>query len=297
MKLLISSLILLCLVCFVSSITLEQIIFSYLETGETFKYEETICSDNTYEIVTSGGEKLFIFEKTADRYYFVNNKTEIKNTLMCFYENYENRTLEGQFERLEEAKEGTKGFFDSRGEQEETCKQYTGIDRLPCEDQTTCLVACRTVYICGTYAFGIGYDFIDLIIAYKSNTEKLDKYENEYEELFDDAIEEKTLSSLEEIKDQLSEISKTSKNIELSDLTILYSFCPEISYKTSDLTSAKSIVLDIEETIAPLYEIDDTVNTIYSETNTRKADYEIPKGEINILMLNGQIINVAYFEE
>jgi hypothetical protein len=74
-------------------------------------------------------------------------------------------------------------------------------------------------------------------------------------------------------------------------------FCPEISYKNSELTSAKSIVSDIKKSITPLYEIDKTVDTIYLETNNRKPDYSLPKGEIKIEMFNGHIVNTLYYNK
>ncbi len=273
------------------SLTLEQIIFSYLETGDTFKYEEITCNEKPYEVVISGGKEIFMFEKINERYYFIKDKELIKEILLCYYSDYKNITLDNQFDKLEEAKEYTTEFFESRENQEAACKQYTGTDRLPCEDQTSCLVACRTVYICDTYSFGIGLDFVDLIFAYNQNVNTLDKFEAEYEELFDEAIEKQDLESLEELEDYLSEISICSKNIELSDLTILYSFCPEVKYSTSDLTSAKSIISNIKNNIEPLYKVDETVDYIYSETVSRKADYTIPKIEIKVFKYNGNIIN------
>jgi hypothetical protein len=277
--------------------TIEQIIFTYLEQGDTFRYEGVIYEGNNYELVISGGAELFVMEKVDNRYYFINDKETIKEVLMAYYEENNNLSIENQFERLEKAKEHTKNFFESRGEQEEKCKQYTGIDRLPCDDEDSCLVACRTVYICDTYSFGIGKDFVNLILSYKTNTEKLDKYEEEYKEIFDEVIEEKSLESLEEIEEYLTEISKTSKNIELNELIETYMFCPEISYKNSELTSAKSIVSDIKKSITPLYEIDKTVDTIYLETNNRKPDYDLPMGEIKIEMFNGHIVNTLYYNK
>ncbi|MCC7552244.1 hypothetical protein KO317_01090 [Candidatus Micrarchaeota archaeon] len=278
------------------SLTLEQIIFSYLETGETFRYETITCENQDYNIVISGGKELFIFEKTNDRYYFIKDKEKIKDILMCYYINHKNLTIEGQFDRLNEAKENVEKFFESRGTQEDKCKQYTGIDRLSCIDQTSCLVACRTVYICDTYSFGIGMDFIDLILSYNTNTKKLDEFEEEYMEIFNDAIKKQDLASLDELDNYFLEISKAGKEVESNELITMYYFCPEVKYKTSELTSAKSIISNIRKSIAPLYEIDNTVNRMYSETNSRKADYIMPKGDLQVLMFNNQIINTAYFK-
>lgn len=287
------------LICFMGisySLTLEQIIYSYLETGETFRYDEITYNSQNYNVVISGGKEIFIFEKTNNRYYFVKDKELIKQVINSYYKDHKNLTLDGQYERLEEAKEHVKNFFESRGTQENMCKQYTGTDRLPCNDRTSCLVACRTLYICDMYSFGIGMDFVDLIWAYNNNTKKLDEYEAKYEELFDEAITKQNLNLLDDLEDYISDISKTSKNIESTDLIVLYNFCPEIKYKTSELTSGKSIISNIKNSITPLYEIDNTVQKIYSETTSRKADYIIPKGDIKVITFNGQIINTAYFK-
>lgn len=278
----------------IANAELQETVYPYLKTGETYKDKTVRCENQKYELILINDKETFVLEKRGDRYYFVEDKETIYDVLNWYYVNYQKITPEIQFENLYDVKEDIEHFFEDRKGREDECEQYTGIDRLPCYDRDTCLVACRTVYICDTYSFGIGMDFIDLILDFKQNIDSLDEAETKQEEIFNETMEGKDLDALDKYEVYIDEIKTSAEDIENNEMITTYDFCPEIEYSIEDLTSAKTTISEIRETINPLFEINNTVDYIYQETTTRNPDFESPEGAIKILKFGGRILNVFY---
>lgn len=249
-------LLILSLFCFVLfSQTVAQVANQYVEPSENYILTKMTVSGNDYWIINVEGKDELLIDSTPK---LIQNKDEITNIFMTKFE--EESMLDYKKEQTEDF---IKQFQDSQYPERSICEQYTGVDKMPCYDRDSCLKACFAVPICSMIK---SEQFIFTILDWNIAKEKVD---DSFLVVYNDLEDAETISDYSNLRDSINTLKRNMEEMEENGLYSVYGFCEGMDLSYSSLNSAKSTILEIEESLSTAPTVKNKANEIYTYTTER----------------------------
>ncbi len=149
--------------------------------------------------------------------------------------------------KLDGAKTALSDFKVGKQAQEAKCNQYLGVDKKPCTDRETCVIACFAVPLCNSLINGAG--FWEAMLDYNQKMTKLNAEVGEAETLLGGFEQGK----IDEAVAKLDSLISTANNLSASNIfrnrtdpgcdkfdSKCFEYCPKTNYGTAGLEAAKA---------------------------------------------------------
>ncbi len=254
------------------STTVAQVVKGYAEPGETVTISKFTVNGQPYWFAYIDGEETFLVDSNRE---IVRDQERIRNVLA----NYSRETFDLS-EKHSQLINAFNNFINSQYPERSTCEQYTGVDRMACNDKQSCLVACRSVPFCGNQ---VRDALIDGLIVWNAQRMEINNLTQSINDSIQSLSEDATFySSLS------SDVSTLVNKLKDWEKSYMYSsqFCESMSINYSEADHVKSLLDDFYTFYGGMSAVYSRADLIHRRTEARISYFETRDETYNGLYKN-----------
>jgi len=252
--------------------TVAQVALEYVEPAETYILTKITSGGNNYWIVNIQGEDTLLINSTPS---LITDQETIYDVILTQF-----REESMVDYKKEQVKQSVTTFYNSQYPERSICEQYTGVDKMPCFNKESCLKACYAVPICSMVKSE------PFIMTIKDWVEKKDQVDESYNSTLNKIDSAVYLSDYSSLDSSLNGLKNDMEEMEENGLYSVYGFCKDMDISYNSISSAKSLILDIEEALSNEKAVQNKANNIYKLTTER----------VNFLNERSNLYNDAYMK-
>ncbi|MEM4389544.1 MAG: hypothetical protein QXG98_02685 [Candidatus Micrarchaeia archaeon] len=153
-----------------AALSLDELLANYTLPGETIRSQPIALAEGTYALIfIDSHESMLVNLSLPGAPSLIESASAIEAILT------EELLLDLAIpSRLPDIAHSLEGFNASGASWQALCAQWTGTDRLPCTNLSSCRLACISVPLCKSMLQGIGDPFALSIWGWRNETERLD---------------------------------------------------------------------------------------------------------------------------
>ncbi|PIN83205.1 hypothetical protein COV61_03805 [Candidatus Micrarchaeota archaeon CG11_big_fil_rev_8_21_14_0_20_47_5] len=278
------------------SASLNELIKQKTEPMDEVVQTPLLSKTDTCTLLKLNGEETFIYCQNAGA--FLPDEQKIREALVNNV--YETAQYDAKTQAADSA---VSSFASGKDEDEKKCDQYLGVDKLPCTDRETCVVACFAVPLCDSQINGAG--FWEAMLDYTQKTAQLDSELSSFSGIDDSNLDVKIskLNSMILIASNLSQ-SNIFRNRTDTGCDVFgaqcFEFCKKTDYGTENLESAKAGLVQLKTDLQQVNAQTSRASAIYAQTQKQNT-YLAERGQryLNLKMtvaLKTQSLNNSFAE-
>ncbi|MEM2963090.1 MAG: hypothetical protein QXN01_01185 [Candidatus Anstonellales archaeon] len=222
------------------SFSINEFLEKNTEPSDLIEKIPLMSNESSLVLIKINGKETYIYSQDIGG--ALESVDEIKKALIN--DAYLKRGYQGVVGR---ALSSLRKFRSGKEDLEGRCDRYLGVDKKPCKDKESCLVACFAVPLCSGVINANG--FWEAMLDY---TQKKDRLNNELYEA-EKILENFEESKLEELVSRLNNIISISSNLSQNGIFLnrtdpgcdrfdsrCFEYCPKINYSTEELVASKN---------------------------------------------------------